>query len=54
MKKLMMTATIAALAMAATIFSAFAAEKLKAGFIYVGPIGDFGWTSGTKSAARKW
>ena len=24
--------------------SSFAADKLKAGFIYVGPIGDYGWT----------
>ena len=29
---------------AALTFHAFAAEKLKVGFIYLGPIGDFGWT----------
>ncbi len=45
MKKLMMlTAAIAALAVTATTFSASAAEKLKVGFIYLGPIGDLGWT----------
>jgi len=26
--------------------AAFAADPLKVGFIYVGPIGDFGWTHG--------
>ena len=25
-------------------FGAFGAEKIKAGFVYVGPIGDYGWT----------
>jgi basic membrane protein A len=44
MKKLMMTAAAAALAIAATGFGASAAEKLKVGFIYLGPIGDLGWT----------
>lgn len=32
------------LAMLALATGAFAADKLKAGFIYVGPIGDYGWT----------
>ena len=44
MKKIMMTAAVAALAIAATSFSASAAEKLKIGFIYLGPIGDLGWS----------
>src|SRR5665647_98057 len=44
MRKFMMTAAVAALAIAATSFSASAAEKLKVGFIYLGPIGDLGWT----------
>jgi len=44
MKKLMMTAAVAALAIAATSLSASAADKLKVGFVYLGPIGDFGWT----------
>lgn len=36
----------AAAALAATLAagSAFAADKLKVGFIYVGPVGDFGWS----------
>ena len=37
-------AAAAALALAAVTFHASAADKLKVGFIYVGPIGDLGWT----------
>jgi basic membrane protein A and related proteins len=45
MKKLLMTAAaVAALAIAATNYGAFAADKLKVGFIYLGPVGDLGWT----------
>jgi simple sugar transport system substrate-binding protein len=44
MRKLLMTAAAAALAIAATSYTASAAEKLKVGFIYLGPIGDLGWT----------
>ena len=44
MKKLMITAAAAALTVAALGLSATAAEKLKVGFIYLGPVGDFGWT----------
>jgi len=49
MKKLLMgaagaTLTVAALAIAATSHTASAADKLKVGFIYLGPIGDLGWT----------
>jgi simple sugar transport system substrate-binding protein len=44
MKKLMMSVAAAALAITATSFAASAAEKLKVGFIYLGPIGDLGWT----------
>lgn len=47
MKKLIMGLTIAA-TLGVTSFAAtgaaFAAEKLKIGFIYIGPPGDFGWT----------
>jgi simple sugar transport system substrate-binding protein len=43
MKKLLITAAVA-LAAATAGFSASAAEKLKIGFVYVGPVGDFGWT----------
>ena len=31
-------------AIAAVTFHAYAADKLKVGFIYVGPIGDLGWS----------
>jgi simple sugar transport system substrate-binding protein len=44
MRKLLLAAAAAALAIAATSFTASAAEKLKVGFIYLGPVGDFGWT----------
>src|SRR3984893_18201144 len=44
MRKLLMTGTLAALAIAATSWTASAADKLKVGFIYIGPVGDFGWT----------
>jgi basic membrane protein A len=44
MKKLLMTAAVAALAIAATSLTASSADKLKVGFIYLGPVGDFGWT----------
>lgn len=44
MKRLLMTAAAAALTLAATAFNATAAEKLKVGFIYLGPVGDLGWT----------
>jgi simple sugar transport system substrate-binding protein len=44
MRKFTMPAVLAALAIAATSIHASAAEKLKIGFIYLGPVGDFGWT----------
>jgi basic membrane protein A len=37
-------AAVAALALAAATFHALPAEKLKVGFIGVGPVGDLGWT----------
>src|ERR1044072_7728235 len=43
MKKFMIAAAAAGLAIAA-ITGASAQEKLKVGFIYVGPIGDMGWS----------
>ena len=33
-----------ALAMTVAVGAASAQEKLKVGFIYVGPVGDHGWT----------
>src|ERR1700731_5406690 len=44
MRKFLMTAAVAALAIAATSLTASAADKLNVGFIYLGPVGDFGWT----------
>jgi simple sugar transport system substrate-binding protein len=44
MRKSLITVAIAAAALTATGSPAPAAEKLKIGFIYVGPVGDFGWS----------
>ncbi len=44
MKKILIAATAVAITTAASMFGASAAEKLKVGFIYLGPIGDLGWT----------
>jgi len=44
MRKFVLTVAVAALAVAATSLAAPAADKLKVGFIYLGPVGDFGWT----------
>src|SRR3979409_1806140 len=44
MRKILIAATTVMLTPAASLFGASAADKLKVGFIYLGPIGDFGWT----------
>jgi len=44
MRKSLLTAAVAALAIAMGSLAASAADKLKVGFIYLGPVGDFGWT----------
>ena len=44
MKKTMLTLAAAGIALAAAVSAAPAADKLKVGFIYIGPVGDFGWT----------
>ena len=44
MRKILMAAATAVMTIAATTFIASAADKLKIGFIYLGPIGDLGWT----------
>jgi basic membrane protein A and related proteins len=44
MKKWNIVGMAVIVAIAAVTFHAYAAEKLKIGFIYVGPIGDLGWT----------
>ena len=45
MKKTILAAlAVVGLAAGATFTSALAQDKLKVGFVYLGPIGDFGWT----------
>ena len=44
MKKILIAATAAVLATGAGLLGASAADKLKIGFIYLGPVGDLGWT----------
>lgn len=44
MKKSNIFALAAVITIAATAFHARAADKLKVGFVYVGPVGDLGWT----------
>jgi basic membrane protein A and related proteins len=44
MRKILVAATAAMLAIGASLAGASAADKLKVGFIYLGPVGDFGWT----------
>ena len=44
MRKILIAATAVMLAAGAGLFGASAADKLKVGFIYLGPIGDLGWT----------
>jgi basic membrane protein A len=44
MRKIMIAGAVAALAIGASILNAPAADKLKVGFVYLGPVGDFGWT----------
>jgi len=44
MKKFIVAAAAFGLAMGAALTGASAQEKLKVGFIYVGPVGDMGWT----------
>jgi basic membrane protein A len=44
MRKIFMAATAVILTAGASMFGASAAEKLKVGFIYLGPVGDYGWT----------
>jgi simple sugar transport system substrate-binding protein len=44
MRKSLISVALAAAALAATGLTAPAADTLKIGFIYVGPVGDFGWT----------
>jgi simple sugar transport system substrate-binding protein len=52
MRKTLLAVTLAALALGACLGGANAADKLKIGFIYVGPIGDFGWSYQHEVARR--
>src|SRR5258707_15122762 len=44
MRKILIAATAVMLATGASLFGASAADKLKVGFIYLGPVGDLAWT----------
>ncbi|MEA2888810.1 MAG: basic rane protein, partial [Bradyrhizobium sp.] len=44
MRKILIAAAAVMLTTGASLFGASAAEKLKVGFIYLGPVGDLGWT----------
>jgi simple sugar transport system substrate-binding protein len=44
MRKLLIAATALAAATGGGVLDASAQEKLKVGYIYLGPVGDFGWT----------
>ena len=44
MRKILIAATAVMLTTGASLFGASAADKLKVGFIYLGPVGDLGWT----------
>src|ERR1700680_364849 len=44
MRKILIAAAAVMITAGASLFGASAAEKLKVGFIYLGPIGDLGWT----------
>src|SRR5437764_4598001 len=44
MRKIFIAAAAAVLAAGAGLSGASAADKLKVGFVYLGPVGDFGWT----------
>jgi simple sugar transport system substrate-binding protein len=44
MRKILMGGAALLLALGAGTLAASAADKLKVGFIYLGPVGDFGWT----------
>ena len=53
MRKLLIAAAAVALASGASIPGAIAADKLKVGFIYLGPVGDYGWTYQHEAGRRE-
>src|ERR1700730_4097343 len=44
MRKILIAATAAMFDLGGSLVGASAADKLKVGFVYLGPVGDFGWT----------
>src|SRR2546423_3407193 len=52
MKRFMIAAAAVALALGTAMTGAIAQEKLEIGFIYVGPVGDMGWTYQHEVARR--
>src|ERR1700686_3935076 len=44
MRKILIAAAAVMITAGASLFGASAADKLKVGFVYLGPVGDFGWT----------
>jgi len=52
MKRIMIAVAAASLALSAAFTGATGQEKLKVGFIYVGPVGDMGWTFQHEIARR--
>ena len=52
MRRILIAAAALALALGATLGAASAQQKLKIGFIYVGPIGDMGWSYQHEVARR--
>src|SRR3979411_1037329 len=44
MRKILIAAAAAMFAFGGSLVGASAADKLKEGFIFLGPVGDFGWT----------
>src|SRR3954462_11372716 len=44
MRKLLIATTAIMIAAGTSLFGAHAADKLKVGFIFLGPVGDYGWT----------
>src|SRR5450755_580609 len=52
MRKILIAAAAVMLTAGASLFGASAAEKLKVGFIYLGPVGDLGWTYQHELARR--
>src|SRR5215470_11663420 len=53
MRKFVLASAVAATTLGVGILGTPAADKLKVGFIYLGPIGDFGWTYQHEVARRE-